>query len=198
MSEDITERAGLSRRRLLQLGAGGAALAALLGTLRLLGDQRLPPGEHALGLSPEGFLIGMALVEALFPEEQGFPSGLALGVHRRLDEEVWASPALVREEIESALTLVEHAPPLVGAWSRLSRLQPAERLRVFDALLRDRRRLVVSAAMSLKQMLHVIYYAHPSTWSGAGYAGPFVQTPRPPASSLRYAELLEAARRGSA
>lgn len=184
----------LTRRRLLQVGAAGGLVIAALGLVRGLSGGRPTDPDRAIALSPSGFLIGRALVEALLPAEDGFPSGLELGVHQRLDEEVWASPPVVRDDLESALTLLEYAPPVVGRYSRLSHLDPAERLACFEALLRSRPRLVVAAAVSLKQMLHAFYHAHPAVWAGMGYEGPFVQTPVPHASSLRYAELLAAAR----
>ncbi len=197
MSEDPGSRAsdhpGISRRRLLQVGAAGALLVGAAGAISL-GGYRLPPGEVALGLSPKGWCVARAITEALLPEDDGLPSGVSLGVHQRLDEEAWASPPQVRDDIESALGLLEHAPILTGRLRRLSRLPVDERLLCFDALCRQRRRLVLAAAVSTKQMLHLFYYAHPATWAATGYQGPFVPEPRPPASSQRYQELLDAAR----
>lgn len=191
MSEDPGSQ-DFSRRRLLQVGLAGTLLLGVAGALSL-GGYRLLPGEVALSLSPKGWCVARALTEALFPEEEGLPSGLSLGVHQRLDEESWASTPQMRADIEDALSLLEHAPLLTGRLTRLSRLPVEERLACFDALCRDRRRLVVAAAVSIKQMLHLFYYAHPATWGGTGYAGPFVPEPRPPESSLRYQELLRAA-----
>lgn len=195
MTEAQDQGAGkLTRRRLLQAGVAGGVLLGVLGLVRGLSGDRPTGEDRAIGLSPSGFLVGRALVEALLPAEDGFPSGLELGIHQRLDEEVWASPPAVRDDVESALTLLEWAPPVVGRYSRLSHLNPAERLACFDALLRSRPRLVVAAAVSLKQMLHAFYHADPAVWAGMGYEGPFVRTPVLHASSVRYHELLELAR----
>lgn len=196
MNED--PRSGeLSRRRLLQVGAAGALAIGVAGSLSWLGRYPLRPGEAAIGLTEKGLSVARALTEALFPAEDGFPSGISLGVHQRLDEEAWASSALIREDIEGALGLIEHAPPLAGYFSRFTRLSLADRTACMDQLCRDRRRLVVAAASSIKQMLHLFYYAHPATWAGMAYAGPFVPDPRPHETSLRYAELLARATQGA-
>ena len=182
---------GLSRRRLFKLGLAGAAALAVAGAAgRLFTGDPLAPGEVALGLTPHGLHVARALVEALLPEEEGFPAGVSLGVHQRLDEEAWAAPPLVREDIQSALMLIEHAPLLLGYGGRMSRLPVARRLEAFEALLQHKARLVVAAASSVRQMIYAFYYAHPGSWAGMGYQGPFVPEPRPPESALRYAALL--------
>lgn len=195
MSQDHPETQGLTRRRLFQVGAAGAAALAAIGALRwIAGGYALLPGEHALGLSKKGLCVARALVEALLPEEPGFPSGLSLGIHQRLDEEAWASPPLLREDLDTALMLIEHAPPLVDYNSRFTRLSLDERVDCFGRMLRARQRLLVAAAASYKQMVYLFYTAHEATWAGMGYAGPFVPEAKPPESSLRYQELLAAAR----
>lgn len=191
MSEDPGS-GGISRRRLLQVGTMGALALGVAGSLSWMGRYPLLPGEAALGLSEKGLCVARAITEAILPEEDGFPSGLSLGVHQRLDEEAWAASPQIRANIDGALSLLEHAPLLYGHLTRLSRLPVDERLSVFIELCRDRRRLVLAAATTTKQMLHLFYYAHPATWEGTGYAGPYAPEPRPPASSLRYQELLRA------
>lgn len=181
---------GLSRRRLFKLGFAGAAVLAVAGAAgRLFTGDDLAAGEVALGLTPHGLHVARAIVEALTPEEDGFPSGVSLKIHQRLDEEAWAAPPLVRDDINSALMLLEHAPLLLGFGARLSRLPVDRRLAAFEALLQHKARLVVASASSVRQMIYVFYYGHPSTWVGMGYAGPFVPEARPPESALRYAEL---------
>ena len=192
--EQDADSSGLSRRRLLKLGlAGTAALAAVGAVGRLFGGEALAPGERALGLSPQGLHIARAVVEALTPAEDDLPSGVSLGVHQRIDEEAWASPPLVREDINSALTLLEHAPLALGFGSRLSRLPVAERAEALDAMLKHKVRLVVAAASGIRQMVYVFYYARPETWAAIGYSGPYVQEAKPPESALRYRALLEEA-----
>lgn len=182
----------LSRRRLFKLGLGGAAGLFAAGAIgRLFTGDDLRPGEVALGLTPHALHVVAALVEALLPEEEGFPSGLSLGVHQRVDEEAWAAPPLVRDDINSAIMLLEHAPLLLGFGSRLSRLPVERRAVAFDAMMQHRARLLSAAATSVRQMIYVFYYGHSGSWAGVGYDGPYVPEPRPPESALRYRALLQ-------
>lgn len=184
-----------TRRRFLAAGLGGAAL---LGTGGLLGwvklGYSLPPGEVALALSIKEMAIVRALVEALLPASDGLPSGLELGVHQRIDEELWSQPDAVRSDLKAALQLIEHGPPLFGSFGRMTSLSPEERVRVFEQMLTSGVDVVVQAGVAFKQLCQIFYFTRPEVWPHIGYDGPWMLTPKPPASSLRYAELLEEAR----
>ena len=189
--EQEPERGGLSRRRLFTLGLAGSAALAMAGAFgRLFMGDGLRPGERALALTPHALHVAAAVVDALLPEEEGFPGGLALGVHQRLDEEAWASPPLVRDDFNTALMMIEHLPIALGFGSRFTRLPADRRAAAFDALLHHKARLVVAAASGIRQMVYVFYYADPAAWAGMGYEGPFVPEAVPPESSLRYKSLL--------
>ena len=135
-----------------------------------------------------------AIVEALLPEDGDLPSGVALGVHQRIDEEVWAAPDALRADLKAGIALIEHTPPLFGFWGRFSRLSRDRREACFATLLARGPRPLRSAAVGLKQLCSLFYYARPETWGAIGYDGPWVDTPRPPASAIRYQALLQAAR----
>lgn len=187
-----------TRRRLLTVGLGGGALLLLGGgVLRwFTGGYRLLPGEVALGLSVKELCVVRSLVEVFFPAADGLPSGVALGVHQRIDEEVFSQPPEMREDLRAALQLLEHAPLLQGFGGRLSSLAPPEREQAFARLLTSDQDVVVQAAMALKQMAHLFYYARPETWAALSYDGPWVPKPQPPESSVRYESLrTEAAAR---
>ena len=184
-----------SRRRFLQLGLlGGAGLAVAGLAARVTGGYQLAPGEVPIGLDVRGMHVVRALCEALLPEEDGMPSAVALGVPQRIDEEVWSSERWLAEDLRSAITLVELAPLWKGGGARLTRLSPEARLAAFERLLRGSSNLVANAASALRQMIYLYYYADSRVWPAIGYEGPFVQTPRPPASSLAY-QAVRAARR---
>jgi hypothetical protein len=180
----------MTRRRLLTAGLGGGALLALGGGLRWFAwGYQLLPGEVALGLSVKELCVVRALVEMFFPAVDGLPSGVALGVHQRIDEEVWSQPPEVREDLKAALQLIEHGPPLFGFAGRMSRLEVAHREQAYQRMLASEQGVVVQAAVALKQMAHLFYYAHPDTWGALAYDGPWVPQPQPPESSVRYQEL---------
>ncbi len=185
----------ISRRRVLAFGVGGAALLLCGGGLSWLRlGYSLPVGDVAIALSVKQLAVVRAVVEALLPATQDLPSGVELGVHQRIDEELWAAPDEVRADLALALELIEHLPPVHGFSGRLTRLSVAQREAFLLGCLRSELTPVVQAVVALKQMSHLFYYCEDHTWSAIGYDGPWVQQPRPPASAVRYAELLASRR----
>jgi hypothetical protein len=182
-------------RRAALIGLGGAAVLGCGGALSWLTlGYHLAPGDVPIGLDAKHLAIVRAIVETLAPADGDLPSGVSLGVHQRIDEELWSVPDEVREDLRAAIALIEHLPPLFGSWGRFTRLPRAEREAYYERLLQAGPRPVVQAAVALKQMCTFFYYNCPETWAAIGYDGPWVQTAKPPASSERYAELLAAAR----
>jgi len=181
-----------TRRQLLQLGLGGAAVLALGGGLLswVRGGYALLPGEVAIGLSVKQLCVARALVETLTPGGDGFPSGRELGLVQRVDEQVWAADEAMAADLRAALELIEHVPPLFGRYRRFSALGPAARREVFEALSRSRRNLFVQVASAMKQLIQICYYTDPRVWPAIGYDGPWVKEPKPPASASAYARLF--------
>ena len=178
-------------RRVALFGIGGAVLLTCGGGLaRLSSGYTLAPGDRAIGLDEKELAIVRAIVETLCPADGDLPSGIALGVHQRIDEEVWASAPAMAADLRSAITWIEHLPLVRGFGGRFTRLSPADREACFRALLLAGPGPIVQAAAGLKQLCFLFYYARPETWPAIGYEGPRVATPKPPESSLRYAELL--------
>lgn len=182
----------------MRLGVAGAALLALGGGLAswitagygaLLGPEDVP-----VALSVKEMAVVRALVEGLFPAEDGFPAGLALGLHQRIDEELWAASDVTRAALKDGIQLLEHVPPLYGHAHRFTALAPAARAEVFSRMLASDNATLRQIAFALKQMTHLFYYANPATWPRIHYDGPFVEAPRPPASALLYADLVRARR----
>jgi hypothetical protein len=182
-------------RRMALFGLGGtAALVCGSGLSWFRLGYSLPAADVPIGLDTKQLCIVRAVVEALLPADGDLPDGLSLGVHQRVDEEVWAAPPGIGDDLRSAISLIEHLPPLYGFYGRFTRLSPEERLACFQQLLLAGPGPVVQSAVALKQLCSLFYWSHPQTWPAIGYDGPWVAKPAPPASSLRYAELLNQAR----
>jgi len=187
----------MNRRRFLAAGFAGTALLGVGGSLAwVTTGYTLPSGDVAIGLSTKELAIVRAIVEAIAPASQGLPGGLALGVHQRVDEEIWAADPADASDLRAAIQLLEHLPPVFGFPGRFSRLSVADRTACFEAYLRAGPTVVVQAANGLKQMIHLFTYCSESSWAGIGYDGPWVKSAKLPASSVHYAELA-AARRGA-
>jgi hypothetical protein len=188
----------LGRRAVLRLGVGGALLLALggglAGWISAGYAALLDPGDVPVALSVKELAVIRAVVDAFFPAEDGFPSGVELGVHQRVDEELWSAPALTRSGFKSGLALLEHLPPIYGHAHRFTALPREARLAVFEAMLRSERETIRQIAVALKQATHLFYYGHEKVWPLIHYDGVFVSVPRPPASSLAYAAILKALR----
>lgn len=182
----------LGRRRLIQVGIGGAALLAVGGgAFRwVTRGYALRAGEVAIGLSVKQMCVARALVEALTPGGSGLPSGVELGIHQRVDEQIWASDPGMASDLRAALELIEHVPPLLGHTGRFTSLDLASRQDVFDRMLRSRRDLFAQIAVAFKQLVQICYYADERVWPALGYDGPWIREPKPPASALLYAKLV--------
>ena len=122
------------------------------------------------------------------------PSGLELGLHQQIDEQVWAADPHVAGDLRAALELLEHVPLLFGHFGRLTSLDREARRDVIESMLSSQRDLFVQVGFGLKQMVQMLYYANDAVWPHIGYDGPWQPTPVPPESSLRYAALLRQAR----
>ncbi len=169
------------------LSAGGALSWWTVGyTLR--------EGEVALGLSPKAYCVVRSLVELLCAGSDGLPDGVAEGVVERIDEEVWSSDDGTREDLESAIQLLEHLPPWFGFGGRLSGLSIEQREACFVRYLQCDDTVIVQAATALKQMAHFFFFTRDATWGAIGYDGPWVAAPKLPDSGVRYRQLADEAR----
>ncbi len=183
-----------TRRRLLKLGSGGAiALAVGGGALRWLAggySSQLEKDEVPIALSTKELAIVKALVAALLPAEEGFPAGVALRVHQRIDEEMWAASEGTRSDLKNGLQLFEHATITHGYASRFTSLDPASRVAYFDKLLRGEPGALQQIAVALKELVYLFYYCRDETWKVIGYDGPLVGVVKPPDSHVAYRDLL--------
>jgi hypothetical protein len=182
-------------RRMALFGLGGTAVLACGGGLswfRL--GYSLPPGDVPIGLTTKQLCVVRAIVEALLPADGDLPDGISLGVHQRIDEEVWAAATGTGEDLRSAISLIEHLPPMYGFPGRFTRLSLEDRFAYYQQLLLARPGPVVQSAVAIKQLCSMFYWSHPKTWPSIGYDGPWIQAEVPPPSAVRYGELLAQAR----
>jgi hypothetical protein len=181
----------VSRRRLFQLGLGGSAVLAAGGGLRWFAlGYSVPAGERVISLGTKELAIARALVETLLPADGELPSGVSVGVHLRFDEEAWAASQAFRDDLFAALGVLEHCPPRFGRWARFTGLDVRAREDVFRAMIASEHDVLAKVAFALKQMVHAFYYAREETWAETGYDGTWIADAKPPASAVRYRELL--------
>ena len=184
----------LKRRRLLKLGLIGAAVvAAGGGTLRWFAGgyaSQLLPTEVPIAFTTKELAVVKALVAALLPAEEGFPSGVELGVHQRIDEEMWSAAEGTRSDLKNGLQLFEHATVTHGFMGRFTSLDPAARVAYLDKLLRAEPGALQQIAFALKELVYLFYYCRPETWKPIGYDGPLVGAVKPPDSHIAYEDLL--------
>ncbi|MEZ4221028.1 MAG: hypothetical protein R3B13_08865 [Polyangiaceae bacterium] len=179
----------LSRRHVLALG-GLSALCLGAGALGLRAVTGFEPHPRFLVLGRREVTTVDALVSALLPTDGGLPAGDTLGLTEAVDEQLWAAAPTLRGEFMLALALVEYAPFAFGYWSRFSTCSAETRETVFEAMLVSKRDSFARVASAIKQLLAIVYYTNPATWTVLGYDGPWVKTAKPPPSAVRYAQLL--------
>jgi hypothetical protein len=179
-----------SRRRFLTLSVGGAAAVAVGGgVLRWFAGgyaAQLAGTDAPVALSTKEFAVVRAFVDALLPAAEGFPSGVALGVHQRIDEELWSADARTRDDMKNGLQLFEHAPVLHGFAGRFTALSPDARTAYVYVTLEAKPGALQQVAFALKEMAYLFYYVAPETWRRVGYDGPWVRVNRPPDSQAAY------------
>ena len=128
----------VSRRNLLKLGFGGAALLSVGGVgLALRPTSLLKPGQPLLALDEQTWSILAAMAERIVPPQEGFPRASAVGVAQKVDTLLSAMhPADVRE-LRQGLLLVENALAgllLDGRWSSFTGSSPEVQDRALESL----------------------------------------------------------------
>ncbi|MGH8453754.1 MAG: hypothetical protein ACRESW_04305 [Nevskiales bacterium] len=173
---------GLSRRRFLKLALATSGALGLAG----VGATLEGCAKHtAVGVDGRPYLFlddGMAqaftaFAEAVIPRQPGFPTLADAGVVRRMDEEVSFVGESIREDLCSALGLLEITPFLYGRFSRFSRLDIAGRQQIIRALLNSHVETFRAVGSNLKFLVHFFYFGHPAAWKAIHYDGPFAHLP---------------------
>jgi hypothetical protein len=165
----------MQRRRLLQLGLGGAVALALVGggvalTRPGLIDGRLSPRSRDIFAAlARGLLDGALPVEPLARRQ-------ALAAHLdRVDATIGGLPAHAQRELSMLLALLGSAPGRIALaglhadWPEASvaSLQSAlQGMRVSSIAAREQ------AYLALHDLTNGAYFSDPSTWPLLGYPGP--------------------------
>lgn len=189
----------MDRRKFFKIGAGGTLLLFGAGSLRWIAggySSQLKSEETPICLSAKEFIIARSILETLLPEEEGFPSGVSLGLAQRLDEEIWALSPRLQSDLKNGLQVLEHGTLFQGHMSRFSSLSIQDRRDCYEGYLTGSNDLLQQIASGLKVMVHFFYYTMPQVWPKIGYEGPFVQGAMPAPSRAAYAELLTQRRSG--
>lgn len=164
----------LTRRRVLGLAGGGAALVALAGG-GLLTLRGCAPGVEGLAaLSEQGYRTMATIARAQLPAGGAFALGaddaeLARAFDGYLADE---HPEVVRD-LGLALHLVEFGPLLYDrALVTFSKLDADAQLGHWRGWLYaddDTRRQI---AVALKKFLMLVFFDRPEVWAAIGYSGP--------------------------
>lgn len=173
---------GLTRRRFVRLGVGGAAVLAAGGLFAYQTSGYEVPAATAArlyALSPKEFLIVSALAARVLrrdaddlplPEEIDAAFSIDLLV-ARLDRDD-------RRDLLRLLHALEHVLPLsAGVPSRFTRASGEDQDAVLRSMSTGSVELLRGAFDALKSLCVMAYFSHPATWGAIGYDGPLVNRP---------------------
>ncbi|MCB9681636.1 MAG: gluconate 2-dehydrogenase subunit 3 family protein [Alphaproteobacteria bacterium] len=166
----------LTRRGLLGVGLGGAALLAVGGIGVALRPTVLrEPAMPLQALSPRAFSVLAAVADRVCPGGDGAPTAAAVHVAEKVDALMATLPSAVAAELEQALMLLENALAglvLDGRPRTFTASTPAQQ-DVILATWRDSslqlRRQVYRAVRGLTA---AAYHGSPETYASVGYPGP--------------------------
>ncbi|MED5464179.1 MAG: gluconate 2-dehydrogenase subunit 3 family protein [Myxococcota bacterium] len=166
----------VSRRNLLKLGLGGAALLSVGGVgLALRPTVLVQPRSGLRALDQQTYSILAAMAERIVPQQEGFPRASDVGVADKLDTLLWAMhPADVRE-LRQGLLLVENALAglvLDGRWSSFTGSPPEVQDQALEALRTSWIPLRRSLYRAIYGLVSGTYWSQPGLYALAGYGGP--------------------------
>jgi hypothetical protein len=165
----------MKRRRLLQLGLGGAAALVLVGGGLSLAQPGLVDGR----LSPRSREVFAALARALLDGAlPAAPSArqAAITAHLgRVDATIAGLPAHVQKELSMLLAVLGSAPGRLGL-AALHDDWPQASVAAIQAALQGMRFSSIAmrqqAYLALHELTNGAYFSDPSTWPLLGYPGP--------------------------
>ncbi|HJN74175.1 MAG TPA: hypothetical protein QGF58_09610 [Myxococcota bacterium] len=164
----------LSRRSLLGLGLGGAALLAC-GGLALRGSRLRTPAHALKVLSETEYSVLAAIADRVAPSGEGFPPAHELEVAEHIDALLASAHPGIAMEIKQALLLVENALAALlfdGRYDTFTASPPEVQDQIWadwsDSSLETRR----TVYKALTGLCTGTYWANESLWEGIGYPGP--------------------------
>ncbi|MCK6505665.1 hypothetical protein L6R53_20090 [Myxococcota bacterium] len=183
-----------SRRGILKIGLGGAALLAAGGLgLGLWPGASREPLAPLQALSPRAFGVLAAVARTFCPGGDGLPSADELDIAGALDATIATLHPADQAELQQVLLLVDNA--LVGALldgrpQPFSRADDATRRATLLSWRESRIPLRRTAYKALRGLVMAAYWGHPRLYAAAGYPGPpdFGQAQAPPDDPVALAE----------
>ena len=167
-----------SRRRWLQasLGVGTAIVAAgwfasRVSEKRTVGSST--PTCFVFDAAQSMTLLG--LIEAVVPASKENRINQETEVLERFDEEAYFVSPDVKEDIRTAVRILEYLPLIYGKLRRFSGLSLSDRQDVLRQAFQSRFEIPRVVTSSLRLMVLLFYYGHPSSWQAIGYEGPFAK-----------------------
>lgn len=172
----------LSRRQAMGLGVAGVA-GALLVRRACFYDLELPDEWAPAVLADWEVAVLVAAAGALVPDvpaelSMRGASADGLFVARRVDGFLQGLPDAMLMEIHAMFGLIEHGTILGGYVARFTRLSPAERLDFLQKL-KNLGSKFAQAAVGMRDLCLLGWYANPRTWAALGYDGPLLERPAP-------------------
>ena len=164
----------LSRRTMLGLGLGGAAMLAC-GGLALRGSRLRKPGRTLQTLDETEFSVLAAIADRVNPGGDGFPAASELGVAEAIDAVLATAHPGIAMEIKQALLLVENALAAFlfdGRYDTFTASPPELQDQIWAdwaASGLETRRAVYKA---LTALCTATYWANEGLWEAVGYPGP--------------------------
>lgn len=177
-----TDEPKLSRRRLVRLGLGGAALLGVGGLFAYQSSGYDVPAATAArlyALTPKEFLIVGALSERILRRDaDDLPLPEEVEAAFTIDLLVAQLDADNRRDLLRLLHALEHVLPLsTGVASRFTRASGEQKDAILRAMSEHDVGLLRGAFNALKSLCVMAYFSHPLTWGAIGYDGPLVARP---------------------
>lgn len=180
----------LDRRGFLRTAAGGTAAIALASSVpagcRADYPQADGDGVALRALSPKEYATARAAAEALLSDVPVSPGEIAAA----LDRDLAAVGDPVREEMKTALVLLEHLTPLGMRLRRFTRLDAATRLDYLAGWGRSRFALRRGVFQAVRAVTCYYAYSREATRPLTGFLGPWTERVSIPAYPVDFGEVV--------
>jgi hypothetical protein len=174
-SARFTARAGMQRRRFLELGLGATASLVLVGG----GLALLQPGLDQGRLTGAGrsvfAAVGRAVLDGSLPSDAPQHAAAMQAHLQRLDDALAAFPTPVQTELSQLLAILASAPgriALAGLYTAWPIADVPQIQQALQSMRMSSLALKQQAYHALRDLTNAAYYADPLAWQMLGYPGP--------------------------
>lgn len=171
---DAPLRAPLTRRRLLVVGAAGAALSTA-GYVRFGRYPATPVWRGEVLAAWEARVVAAVAEAVLWPPPS---EAAAYAVAQRVDTYLVGLPAPLLRDIHGMLAACEHATLIDARLPRFTHLDVAARRRYLTALV-DSGGLLAQLGRGVRDLCLLGYYQQDAAWAGLAYSGPLMPHAHP-------------------